>query len=52
MRHTTQIELVNQNDLVAVQLGVMNPGRGAATHCPRCPRRYRCNRPLSTYTSG
>ena len=25
MRHTTQIELVNQNDLVAVQLGVMNP---------------------------
>lgn len=25
MRHTTQIELVNQNDLVAVKLGVMNP---------------------------
>ena len=25
MRPSTQIELVNQNDLVAVQLGVMNP---------------------------
>ena len=24
MRHTTEIELVNQNDLVAVKLGVMN----------------------------
>ena len=26
MRHTTQIELENQYDLVAVKLGVMNPG--------------------------
>ena len=25
MRHTTQIELENQYDLVAVKLGVMNP---------------------------
>ena len=25
MRHTTEIELANQNDLVAVKLGVMNP---------------------------
>ena len=25
MRHTTKIELVNQHDLVAVKLGVMNP---------------------------
>ena len=27
MRHTTQIELENQYDLVAVKLGVMNPER-------------------------